>query len=82
MQAFINAYQSAWRSAKLTYHLVALSALVLVVASIATGHMNGYYQLNLPLGTTINSVDASDVLPIAIAQNTIPMPAHKPRVPK
>lgn len=79
-QPFIDAYKATWRSAKFAYNFAAFAALIFVGSSIFSGHSTGYYEFTLPLGSAIGSVDSASVLPVAVAQNMPPVPAHKPKV--
>ena len=73
----INAYSAAWRGAKRAYHTIAFLSLLLVVTSVATGHVSGYYEAVIPLGTHVASVEGSAVLPPTVAENMMPMPLRK-----
>jgi hypothetical protein len=68
---FIEAYGTAWRKAKVVYHVAAFLSLVLVVALIWTHRVSGYTQANLAFG--------QDDLAAQVAAANTPLPIVQPR---
>jgi hypothetical protein len=88
----INAGQSAWKTAKLTYHTVAFVGLLAWGVVLFAGTHSGYAQLTLPIGTAVAQADGEQLSKEAATMqkqikqsqqqaSVTPVPGHKRPIP-